>query len=153
MGERQAFDGLEEAVRTASRRFVDAIRCGDPVAAVVAYADNARLVAPSAALIEGRAEIESFWRAGLEAGMRAIELEPVRMDRHGSFAIEIGQYSMQLRQPDGGDVMDRGSYLLVHGPAPGGGWAWLLEAFIPEGDPQVAARVLPAAGGEVGGGS
>ena len=153
MDERQAPDGLEEAARAASQRFVAAIRGGDPVAAVVGYADNAQLVAPSAALIEGRGEIESFWRAGLQAGIRSVELELVRMDHHGAFAIEIGTYSMRLRQPDGGDIVDRGSYLLVHEPTPGGGWAWAMEAFIPEGDPQVAARVLPAARGEVGGGS
>ena len=153
MGERGASDGLELAARVATRRFVDAIRGGDPAAAAVGYADDARLLAPSSIVIEGRAEIESFWRAGLEAGIRAVELETVRIDRHGAFAIEIGQYAMRLRQPDGGDVVDRGSYLLVHEPAPGGGWAWALEAFTPEGSPQVATPTLPGIGGEVGGGS
>lgn len=153
MGERGSPDGLEQAARAATRRFVDAIRCGDPAAAAAGYAKDARLLAPSSAVIDGRAEIESFWRAGLEAGIRAVELESVRIDRHGAFAIEIGQYSMWLRQPDGGDVVDRGSYLLVHEPGPDGGWAWALEAFTPEGSPQVDTRVLPGIGGEVGDGS
>lgn len=153
MGERGAPDGLEQSARAATRRFADAIRGGDPAAAAAGYAEDARLLAPSSTVIDGRAEIESFWRAGLEAGIRAVELESVRIDRHGAFAIEFGQYAMWLRQPDGGDVVDRGSYLLVHEPAPGGGWAWALEAFTPEGSPQVGTRVLPGIGEEVGGGS
>jgi ketosteroid isomerase-like protein len=149
MNERGATEGLEQAARAATRRFVDAIRGGDPVAAAVGYADDARLLAPSADLIEGRAEIESFWRAGLEAGIRAVELESIRIDRHDTFAIEVGQYAMRLRQPGGADVVDRGSYLLVHELAPDGEWAWALEAFTPEGSPQVATRLR----GEVGNGT
>ncbi len=150
MGNRGTADGFEEAVRAAARRFADAIRSGDSVAAAVGYAENARLLAPSATVIEGRAEIESFWRAGLEAGIRAVELESIGIDRHGAFAVEIGHYAMHLRQPDGADVVDRGSYLLVHEPAAGGGWSWALEAFTPGGDPHVASRELPGIGGEVG---
>lgn len=149
MVERGAADGLEHAARRATRRFADAISDGDPEGAAVGYAEGARLVAPSATLIEGRAGIESFWRAGLEAGIRAVELECVRIDRHGAFGVEIGHYSMRLRQPDGGDVVDRGSYLRVHELAPDGGWAWVIEAFTPEGNPQAAAQEM-ASGGEVG---
>ncbi len=149
MAERGAADGLEQAAVGAARRFTDAIRGGDPTAAAVGYAENARLVAPSSALIEGRAGIESFWRAGLEAGIRAVELESIRIDRHGAFGVEIGHYSMRLRQPGGDDVVDRGAYLRVHELAPDGGWTWAIEAFTPDGDPQVAASGL-AIGGEVG---
>jgi ketosteroid isomerase-like protein len=142
MGDRGAIDGLERAARDAARRFVAAIRQGDPVAAAVEYTADARLLAPSSTLIEGRAAIESFWRAGLDAGIRAVELEPIGIDRHGGFAIEIGHYSMRLRQPRGDDVVDRGSYLVVHEARPEGGWAWALETFTPEGDPQIADRIV-----------
>lgn len=148
MVDRGAADGLEDAARVATRRFADAISGGDPATAAVGYAENARLVAPSATVFEGRAGIESFWRAGLEAGIRAVELESVRIDRHGAFGVEIGHYSMRLHQPGGGDVVDRGSYLRVHELTPGGGWAWAIEAFTPDGSPQVAAP-SPADRGEV----
>jgi ketosteroid isomerase-like protein len=153
MGKRGAADGLEQAARAATRRFVDAISGGDPAMAAVGYAEDARLLAPSATVVRGRAEIESFWRAGLEAGIRAVELRSARIDRHGSFAIETGHYSMVLRRPRGDDVVDRGSYLRVHEPAADGGWAWALEAFTPDGHPQVAVPALSGTEGEVGNGS
>ena len=153
MGERGEADGLEQAARAASRQFVDAIRDGDAAAAVARYTEDAWLLAPSAAVIEGRAGIESFWQAGLEAGIRAVELEPDRIDRLGAIAVEIGHYSMHLDRPGGSAVVDRGSYVLVHEPAPDGGWSWVLEAFTPEGSPQIASAAVLGIGGEVGDGA
>jgi ketosteroid isomerase-like protein len=134
---------LEGAARAANERFVAAIRGHDPSAASAEYAPNARLVAPSADLIEGRAGIESFWRAGLDAGIRDVARFPVRIEAHGSIAFEIGQYAIRLRPPDGGCVVDRGSYLLVHERSAAGTWAWTLEMFTPEGTPQVASAPPP----------
>ena len=146
MAARDEQPGIEEAARAANRRFVDAIRGADPRAASSGYAEHARLLAPSADLIEGRAGIESFWRAGLEAGIRSVELVPIRIDGHDAVAFEIGHYAIRLRPPDGGSVVDRGSYLLVHERAADGTWAWSLEMFTPDGSPQVA-RGAPARGG------
>ncbi len=128
---------LGRAARAANRRFLAAIRRRDPVAAASGYADDARLLAPSSDLIEGRAGIESFWRAGLDAGIRAVERVPVRLDSNRSVAFEIGRYAIRLRPTGGGSVVDRGTYLLVHEHAPAGGWRWTLEMFTPDGAPQV----------------
>ena len=144
---------LEGAARAAHRRFADAIRDGDAAAASIAYAADARLLAPSASLIEGRPGIESFWRAGLDAGIRSVELIPGRIDPRGTVAFEIGRYVIQLRPPDGGSVVDRGTYLLVHEQGVDGGWSWSLEMFTPEGSPEVAAASRPLAEREVGPGS
>ena len=140
---------VERAARAANDRFVAAIRSHDPAAASVGYAPDARLLAPSADLIEGRDGIESFWRAGLNAGIRDVARVPVRIDARGSIAFEIGHYAIRLRPPDGGCVVDRGSYLRVHERDAGGGWAWTLEMFTPEGTPQVASATPATAEREV----
>src|SRR5262245_15243553 len=121
-------EGLEDAARDADHRFTEAIRSGDPLAASSGYARDARLLAPSAALIEGRPGIESFWRAGLDAGIRAVELEPVRVEARGEGAIEIGRYEIRLETP-AGSVVDRGTYVHVLEAGPDGHWAWSLETF------------------------
>lgn len=131
-------EGIERSAHAANRRFVDAIRGGDSAAAASAYASDACLVAPSADLIEGRDRIASFWRAGLEAGIRTVDRIPSRIDGHGSVAFEIGRYAMRLRPAGGGSVVDRGSYLLVHKRGPDGHWSWALETFTPDGVPATA---------------
>ena len=140
MDDEPGFEGLEQSAHAANRRFVDAIRDGDPAAASGAYAIDARLLAPSADLIEGRERIASFWRAGLEAGIRTVDRVPLRIDGHGSVAFEIGRYAMQLRPEGGGSVVDHGAYLLVHERDPDGGWSWALEMFTPDGTPETAPR-------------
>jgi ketosteroid isomerase-like protein len=136
----QPFEGIAHA---AARRFVDAIGRRDPIAAAVGYTADARLLTPSAALIEGRTGIESYWRAGLEAGIRSVELVPVRIDGHGAIGFEIGQYEIWLRPPSGASVVDRGTYLRVHQRDRDGAWSCSLEMFTPEGSPQVAPGGRP----------
>lgn len=132
-------DGIEQAARASNARFTAAIRGGDPVAAAAAYATDARLQAPSSDLIEGRTGIASFWRAGLDAGIRDMDRVPARIDQHGSVAYETGHYTIRLRPRGGGSVVDRGTYLVVHQREADGAWRWAAEAFTPEGAPRVDA--------------
>ena len=143
-------EGLEQSARAAHRTFAAAMRGGDWATASVAYAVDARLLAPSADVIEGRSGIAAYWRAGLDAGIRAVELVPLRIDGRGSVAFEIGHYAIRLRPPDGGCVVDRGTYLVVHERGADGRWAWALETFTPEGLPQVAPGAAGDQASEVG---
>ena len=124
-------------VRIAEGRaaFVDALRHGDARAAGSIYAESARLVAPSADVIEGRAAIEAFWQAGLDAGVVDIDLEAVEVRYRTSLAYELGRYVLQLRPPSGGTVVDRGTYLLVLEHHVDGSWRRAVEMFSPEAPP------------------
>ena len=131
--------GFEQCVRALHDDFGAALGARDPRAAAACYAPDARLVAPSADVVEGRAAIAAFWRAGLDAGIRVVDRIPTRIDGRGSIAFEIGQYALRLRPPSGGWVVDRGTYLVVHERGPDGRWAWALEMFTPDGLPRVAS--------------
>jgi ketosteroid isomerase-like protein len=144
MDEGRDLEELERSARAAHRRFVEAIRGGDWAAASSGYAVDARLLAPSADVVEGRDGIEAFWRAGLDAGIRAVDRTPLRIDGHGSVAYEIGHYAIRLRPAGGGCVVDRGTYLVVHERGADGAWAWALEMFTPDGEPQVVSGERPA---------
>lgn len=154
MSEHAKRTDVKHAADAARGRFEAAIRERDAAGASTSYADAARLVAPSADLIEGREAIESFWRAGLEAGIHAVERVTVGFDARGSVAYETGRYAIHVAATtDGASVVDRGAYLLVHERTPSGGWAWALEAFTPEGAPQVVRRRGVTEEQEVGTGS
>src|SRR5687768_14225582 len=93
--------------------FADAIRHGDPRTAASIYTDTARLIAPSAELIEGRESIAAFWQAGVDAGVVDVELDTVALRRGDRMAYEVGRYVLQLRPAAGQMVVDRGTYVLV----------------------------------------
>lgn len=110
--------------------FGDAIRQGDPQAAASAYTETARLLAPSAELIEGRASIVAFWQAGIDAGVVDVDQEPVAVERGDSLAYEVGRYAFRLGND--GTVVDRGSYVLVLEQQADGTWRRAVEMFNPE---------------------
>jgi len=124
---------LDEALAENRAFFVAALAGGDAKAAASVYAGDAKLLAPSAELVRGNEAIEAFWQAGLEAGIRAAELSAVELDRHDGLAYEIGRYVLQLEPAEGGTVVDRGNYLLVHERQEDGCWRWAVEMFNPDG--------------------
>jgi len=111
--------------------FARAVRSGDARSASFVYADSARLLAPSAELIKGREAIESFWRAGLAAGVSDVEQVALELEGRGCVAYEIGSYAFHLRSSEGEPVVDRGKYLLVHERQPDGSWLRVVETFNP----------------------
>ena len=126
---------LDEALAKARAAFVAALRRGDAKAASAVYAEDARLLAPSAERMEGRPAIEAFWRAGIETGVAEVELEALELERHDSIAYEIGRYALRLRPLEGSTVVDRGKYVLVHARQPDGTWLRAVETFNPDAPP------------------
>jgi uncharacterized protein (TIGR02246 family) len=133
--------GQPEAAIAGNRAaFVDALRRGDTKAAASVYAETARLLPPSADLIEGREAIEAFWQAGLHAGIADLRLEVVDVQSRDRMAYEIGLYALELRPAAGGTVVDRGRYVLVLEQESDGAWRRTVEMFNPEDPPPTAAE-------------
>ena len=115
--------------------FAAALERGDAGAASDIYADGAKLLAPSAELIEGRASIEAFWRAGIEIGVSHAEFHPIELRRNDGLAYEVGRYTLRVRGA-AGPVVDDGWYLLVHERQEDGSWRRAVEMFSPDGQPR-----------------
>jgi ketosteroid isomerase-like protein len=122
----------DEGFEGSRREFVAALRRGDPAAAANVYAADGRLLVPSTAPLDGRLSIESFWRAGIEAGMSSFELTPQAINEDETFACEVGAYTLETTPRDEGHVTERGRYLIVHRLEPDGTWRRALELFAPE---------------------
>ena len=125
---------VEGAIAEARAAFVTALGDGDAAAVTRLYVDGARLLAPSAELFDGREAIARFWQAGVAAGVRAVELDVLELERHDGVAYEIGRYALRLRT-DGGTVVDRGKYVLVHERQRDGAWLRAVETFNPDQPP------------------
>jgi ketosteroid isomerase-like protein len=122
----------DESIAASKVAFARGLANGDASAAAAVYADDARLLPPSAEPVHGRPAIEAFWRAGLDAGISRVELETLELARYDGLAYEIGRYSLRLDPQDGSSVFDRGKYLLVHECQEDGCWLWAVEMFSPD---------------------
>jgi len=134
------------AIARTKADFVAALQNGDAVAASAVYACDAQLLAPSAELFAGRDVIAAFWQAGVEAGIAGIELEELTLELGESVAWEIGRYALRVEPVEGGPIVDRGKYVLVHKRQRDGAWLRAVESFNPDCPPT-------SAGGRPGEGS
>jgi ketosteroid isomerase-like protein len=132
VGESSQTTQTDPAIAAARAAFSNAIGRGDTKAAAAVYSVAASLVAPSADLIEGRDSIEAFWRAGIDSGVAAVELEAVRVEHQDRLAYELGRYVFRIRSGPQGLAVDRGRYVLVLERRNDGSWCRTVEMFSPE---------------------
>lgn len=123
---------LDEGFAETRAAFIAALRHGDATAASAVYADHAILLPPAAEPLYGREAIEAFWSAGVEAGISEVELVALELEGDGGLAYEIGSYELRLQPEDGGTVIDRGKYLLVHARQADGTWRRAVEMLSPD---------------------
>ena len=112
--------------------FLAALANRDARGAASVYAPDAQLVLPAGELIVGRAEIEAFWRAGLDAGLVAVEFDVLKLERHDRFAYEVGRYVLYTEPGSGKRLADSGNYVLVHSERADGAWCRAVEMLGPD---------------------
>ena len=121
-----------DEIASSRAAFVTALAGGDAKSACAVYMHDATLVPPAAARLKGREAIESFWTAGLAAGMSRFEMEADEIRGACDVTYELGRYAIELEPADGRPVRERGTYVLVHEQQPDGSWLRAVETFNPE---------------------
>jgi ketosteroid isomerase-like protein len=125
----RASSSLNNPLAAARAAFVDGFARGDVTSACAVYTDDARLLAPSAELVQGREAIERFWQAGIDSGITAVGLDVLEVARGVGLAYETGRYALWL---DDDAAAEHGAYVLVHERQRDGTWRRAVEMFNPE---------------------
>jgi uncharacterized protein (TIGR02246 family) len=102
-----------KAVEAANAKFREAVRLGKAADIAALYSDDASLLPPHQAAVKGRDNIEAFWRACLEMGVRDAVLTTGEVDLLGDKIREIGTYNLKI-WPEGKTAWeDSGKYLVI----------------------------------------
>lgn len=131
---------MEHEIHAATSALIGALARGDVAEAGELYSDDARLLTPSAELIQGRSEIEAYWRAGIELGLAALAFKSWIVETVPGGALEVGRYEVSLRDARADSATRRGAYLVLHTRAADGAWRRAVEAFNP-GEPYAARAI------------
>ena len=102
---------VESTIREIDQDFCTAFNTGNYDQCVALYAPEGCFMAPHHELVQGKAAIERALRKFGEYGYENLRLEPIRVESSGDMAIEMGRYTVSIRQANGTTVMDRGKYL------------------------------------------
>jgi uncharacterized protein (TIGR02246 family) len=115
---------VQSLIRNLAQDFVTSFNTGnyDQVAAL--FAQDGAFMAPHHDPAYGPKAVERLLRQFGESGYEDLRLETVRVEASGDMAMEIGRYTVAIRQSDGTILADRGKYLKA--------WrrlgAWLIVA-------------------------
>lgn len=95
-----------QAIQAAVGRYVDASNQGDVETLTSLYAEDAVLLPPDHAPIEGRKAIEKFWQQGTDQGLRVTTL---RLEVAGDVGYLIGRYNLPATAKE---QADSGKYVM-----------------------------------------
>jgi ketosteroid isomerase-like protein len=116
-------------IDASTERFLQELARGDAAAAASTYDEHAILLPPAGEAVRGRKAIESFWKSGIEIGVRALELEPLERGEAGRLVYEVGRYRMVMQWAEDQRTLERGAYVVLHRQDPDGSWRRAVDTF------------------------
>lgn len=118
------FRDVESQLRDLTQDFAMSFNTGNYDQASAFYAADGVLMAPQREPAYGPKPVERLLRQMGEAGYSDLRLETTRVDHSGDMAMELGRFTVIVRQADGTMAPERGKYVKV--------WkrlgAWLIMA-------------------------
>ena len=102
-----------KAIEANLKAFIEAFNKGDAAGVAALYAMDAKLLPPNAKLVEGRANIQTFWGSAASAGVKIVSLTPSDVTATGVYAIEMGKYVTTMPAASGGTTTEEGKYIVV----------------------------------------
>jgi uncharacterized protein (TIGR02246 family) len=111
LADSRPFLDVQSLIRNLAQDFVTSFNTGnyDQVAAL--FAPDGAFMAPHHDPAYGPKAVERLLRQFGEGGYEDLRLETIRVEASGDLAMEIGRYTIAIRQPDGTILADRGKYV------------------------------------------
>jgi ketosteroid isomerase-like protein len=118
------FLDVPSLLRNLNQDFVTAFNTGNYDQAGALFAQDGAFMVPHYEPAYGPKPVERLLHQLADAGYEDLRLETLRVETSGDLAMELGRFTVVIRQPDGTILADRGKYVK--------GWrrlgAWLLLA-------------------------
>ena len=111
-------DRIEAAIET----LVECLSNNDAAGVADHYTDDAALLPPEAARVDGREGIQGYWQALIDSGVRDVALTTREVDDFGDVANEVGRITATAPGKDGGRVPLAGKYVAVWKRRDDGTW-------------------------------
>jgi ketosteroid isomerase-like protein len=105
------FMDVQSLIRNLAQDFVTSFNTGNYDLAAALFAPDGALMAPHHEPAYGPKSVERLLHDFGDAGYQDLRLETVRVEAAGDLAMEIGRYTVAIRQPDATLCADRGKYL------------------------------------------
>jgi uncharacterized protein (TIGR02246 family) len=117
------------AIENAIAAFEKAANAKDAASLASFYADDATILPPGSPAVKGRANIQAFWQAFLNAGASDPKLRVVEVGSSGDLAYEVGTFEANMPNAQGAIARTGGKYLVVWKRQPDGSIKMVADMF------------------------
>ena len=124
-----AGSNVRSAIEAVNARYMAMFNAGDASGFAKVYDDDATLMPPNAAALQGQAAIADWWQGGWKVGVRNVKLATTELFPHGNEATEVGTYSLDLQAPDGTVSHDHGKFMVLWKRNAKGEWKWHRDIY------------------------
>jgi ketosteroid isomerase-like protein len=121
------FLDVQSVIRNSTQDFVTAFNTGNFDHAAALYAPDGAIMAPNHEPAYGPKAVENVLRKLADDGGQELRLETTRVEVSADMAMEMGRYSVGVRQPDGTLLAERGKYVKVWRRL--GGWLMIADCW------------------------
>lgn len=104
---------VESQIRGLTQDYVTSFNTGNFDQVGSLFAPEGAIMAPHQEPAYGPKAVERLARQMSDAGYENLRAETLRVEHSGDMAMEIGRYSVAIRQADGTTIADRGKYVKV----------------------------------------
>jgi uncharacterized protein (TIGR02246 family) len=111
LADARPFLDVQSLIQNLAQDFVTSFNTGNYDQSAALFAQDGAFMAPHYDPAYGPKAVERVLRQLGDAGYEDLRLETVRVEASGDLAMEIGRYTVAIRQPDGTIRADRGKYV------------------------------------------
>ena len=111
LADSRPFMDVQSLIRNLAQDFVTSFNTSNYDQAAALFAQDGAFMAPHHDAAYGPKAVEHLLREFGDSGYEDLRFETIRVDASGDLAMEIGRYTVAIRQSDGTICADRGKYL------------------------------------------
>ena len=111
-----------ESIEAVGKTLCERANAGNGAGVAELYTEDAVLMPPGAARLDGREAIQQFWQGMLDAGVGDISVATQEVEEAGDSAVEVGTISATAPGEGDARVALTGKYIVVYRRDGGGNW-------------------------------
>ena len=120
---------LQSEFQRLAQEFALAFNRGDIEKIGSFYTPDAIVLPPHHEIVQGAVNMPGLMREYQQRGASDLKLEVTRVEQFLDTALEVGRYSMLIRQPDGTSIVDRGKFMALRRRLPNNQWRIYADAW------------------------
>ena len=102
-----------QAIKAASKQWVDAFNRGDAAALSAFYTEGAKRFPPNNPMIVGREDIQGWIQGAFDAGVGDLQATTIDLHVNGDMAYEVGKYTLTIQPEEGEAISVIGKYVTI----------------------------------------